>query len=115
MSFLDRAKRAAQGAKGVLSDSAALVAQAASEGSQIVSEKVDHIREEVAITIEARKLEPLPHALKFFLDNETARVMLADAIASAEGEASEETSWDDILKAALLDLAGTPLGEMPRE
>ncbi|MDE4297114.1 hypothetical protein PXK56_18155 [Phaeobacter gallaeciensis] len=112
--FLDRAKGIVNGVKDAAVDRAQLVAQAASdtgrEASDRVLEVVDDVTGGMKAWIEKEKLQELPGTLDYLLSNDTALLLLADAIASAEAEATENTAWTEILKAALLDLKSTPAG-----
>ncbi len=107
MSLLNRAKRAAM-------ENLSLAAQAAVDGSAHIKnrtvEAVGDVADSVQMAIESRKLEDLPKTLDYLMDNDQARLLLADAIASAESAASDDTTWDQILKAAVLDLKSTPVG-----
>lgn len=55
----------------------------------------------------------LPSIVATLLADDAARFFLADAIAGAEADADEEASWDEILVAALSELAETPAGRAP--
>lgn len=112
MSLLKRAGTALSAAKDAAAENVRLVAQTTSENAQDAARRLsDEVRGRAAIT--KRKLNdalarPYPEGLSGVLDHllthEMDRIFLADAIASAEGAADEDTSWDEILKAALLDL-----------
>lgn len=114
MSFLNRMKDIGDGVKNAALDKAQLVAQAASEGTRDtrdrVFEAVGDVAESFDTMVERRKLERLPETVVYLLENDTARMLLADSIASAETAANPNTTWDEILKAALLNLKATPLG-----
>lgn len=58
-----------------------------------------------------RAVDGLPDALSYFLDNDTARLFLADSLSGAFTAADEDTTWDEILKAALVELQATPAGK----
>lgn len=103
MSLLNRAKRAAM-------ENLSLAAQAAVDGSAHVKDRAVDLVDTVHAAIEAESLGDLPDALKYLQGNDTARLLLADAIAAAESTAVDGTTWDEILKAAIADLRTTPLG-----
>lgn len=50
----------------------------------------------------------LNKALDILMEDDFARILIADAIAGAETEAEDGTSWDEILKAAIADLRSRP-------